>query len=75
MKTDAQLKRDIIAELTWETSVNAPQIGVEVKNGTVKLAGHVDSYTEKWQAAESASTCRRESRRSPARENVLLRAN
>jgi hypothetical protein len=33
MKTDAQLKRDIIAELTWETSVNAPQIGVEVKTG------------------------------------------
>jgi BON domain len=50
MKTDAQLKRDIIAELKWETSVNAPQIGVEVKNGTVTLAGHVDSYTEKWQA-------------------------
>ena len=54
MKTDAQLKQDIIAELTWEPSVNASQIGVEVKNGTVTLAGHVNSYTEKWQAERAA---------------------
>ena len=54
MKSDAQLKQDIIAELTWEPSVNASQIGVEVKNGTVTLAGHVDSYTEKWQAERAA---------------------
>ena len=54
MKTDAQLKQDIIAELTWEPSVNASQTGVEVKNGTVTLAGHVDSYTEKWQAERAA---------------------
>jgi osmotically-inducible protein OsmY len=54
MKTDAQLKQDIIAELTWEPSVNASQIGVEVKDGTVTLAGHVDSYTEKWQAERAA---------------------
>jgi osmotically-inducible protein OsmY len=54
MKTDAQLKQDIIAELTWEPSVNASQIGVEVKDGTVTLAGHVDSYTEKCHAERAA---------------------
>ncbi len=54
MKTDAQLKQDIIAELSWEPSVNAAQIGVEVKDGTVTLAGHVDSYTEKLQAERAA---------------------
>jgi osmotically-inducible protein OsmY len=54
MKTDAQLKQDIIAELTWEPSVNASQIGVEVKDGTVTLAGHVDSYTEKLGAERAA---------------------
>ena len=54
MKTDAQLKQDIIAELTWDSAVNAAQIGVEVKDGTVTLAGHVDSYTEKWQAERAA---------------------
>ena len=54
MKTDAQLKQDIIAELNWEPSIKASQIGVEVKNGTVTLAGHVDSYSEKWQAERAA---------------------
>jgi osmotically-inducible protein OsmY len=54
MKTDAQLKQDIIAELTWEPSVNASQIGVEVRDGTVTLGGHVESYTEKWQAERAA---------------------
>ncbi len=54
MKTDGQLKQDIIAELTWEPSVNAAQIGVEVKNGTVTLAGHIDSYTEKLNAERAA---------------------
>ncbi len=50
MKTDAQLQQDVLAELKWEPSVNAAQIGVEVKEGIVTLAGHVDSYAEKWDA-------------------------
>ncbi|KPN90567.1 BON domain-containing protein [Pseudomonas nunensis] len=53
MKTDQELKNDILAELRWEPSVNAEQIGVEVKDGIVTLAGHVNSYVEKW-AAEQA---------------------
>jgi osmotically-inducible protein OsmY len=53
MKTDAELKQDIIAELTWEPSVNASQIGVEVKDGIVTLAGHVDSYAEKCHAEKA----------------------
>ena len=50
MKTDKQLQQDIIAELSWEPSVNAAHIGVEVSNGVVTLAGHVNSYTEKFNA-------------------------
>jgi osmotically-inducible protein OsmY len=50
MKTDTQLKYDILSELEWEPSINASQIGVEVKDGVVTLAGHVDSYGEKWHA-------------------------
>jgi osmotically-inducible protein OsmY len=53
MKTDAQVKQDVNAELNWEPSVNAAEIGVEVKDGIVTLAGHVGSYAEKW-AAECA---------------------
>ncbi len=53
-KTDLQLQQDVIAELKWEPSLNSTQIGVEVKDGIVTLAGHVDSYAEKW-GAESAT--------------------
>ena len=54
MKTDSQLQQDVIAELKWEPSVNAAQIGVEVKDGIVTLAGHVSSYAEKWDAERAA---------------------
>ena len=54
MKTDAQLQQDVIAELSWEPSVNAAEIGVEVKDGIVTLAGHVESYAEKWDAERAA---------------------
>ena len=54
MKTDTQLQLDVIAELKWEPSVNAAQIGVEVKDGIVTLAGHVSSYAEKWDAERAA---------------------
>ena len=46
MKTDVQVQQDVIAELNWEPSINAAQIGVEVKQGIVTLAGHVDSFAE-----------------------------
>jgi osmotically-inducible protein OsmY len=54
MKTDAQLQEDVIAELQWEPAVDATQIGVEVKDGIVTLAGHVGSYLEKWEAQRAA---------------------
>jgi len=54
MKMDRQLKNDVLAELRWEPSINAEQIGVEVQDGVVTLAGHVDSFVEKWAAEEAA---------------------
>ncbi|MDP9043533.1 MAG: BON domain-containing protein [Pseudomonadota bacterium] len=54
MKTDKQLQTDVIAELSWEPSVHAAEIGVEVKDGIVTLAGHVRSYSEKWNAERAA---------------------
>ncbi len=50
MKTDSQLQRDVMAELAWEPSIHAAQIGVEVKDGVVTLAGDVATYAEKWNA-------------------------
>lgn len=54
MKTDSQLQQDVMAELKWEPSVNAAQIGVEVQDGVVTLAGHVGSYAEKLDAEHAA---------------------
>ena len=54
MKTDSQLQQDVMAELQWEPAVHAAQIGVEVKNGVVTLAGEVSSYVEKWNAERAA---------------------
>lgn len=47
MKTDEQLKKDVIAELAWDKSINASAIGVAVKNGIVTLSGHLDTFGEK----------------------------
>jgi len=54
MKSDAQLKSDVEAELRWEPSVHAEQIGVSAKSGVVELDGHVGSYYEKWAAERAA---------------------
>lgn len=54
MKTDSQVQQDVITELKWEPSVNAANIGVEVHDGVVTLAGHVTNYAEKLAAEHAA---------------------
>ncbi len=54
MKSDAQLKADVEAELRWEPSVHAEQIGVSAKNGVIELDGEVGSFIEKWVAERAA---------------------
>jgi len=54
MKTDAQLQKDVIAQLDWEPAIQATQIGVEVRDGIVTLAGEVATYSEKWYAERAA---------------------
>lgn len=53
MKTDMQLKDDILAELKWSPDVNETDVGVIVKDGVVTLTGHLTSFPEKY-AAERA---------------------
>jgi osmotically-inducible protein OsmY len=53
MKDDAQLQQDVIAELSWEPSVNAAQIGVSAKDAIITLAAHVDSWAERESASHS----------------------
>jgi osmotically-inducible protein OsmY len=54
MKTDAQLKKDVIEELRWEPSVTASDINVATHDGVVTLSGTVPHYAEKL-AAERAT--------------------
>jgi osmotically-inducible protein OsmY len=54
MRTDAQIQKDVMAQLQWEPFLNAAQIGVAVRDGVVTLSGHVDSYSKK-AAAEAAA--------------------
>ncbi len=53
MKSDKQLRDDVMDELEWEPAVDAGDIGVEVKDGVVTLFGHLSSFAEKV-AAERA---------------------
>lgn len=53
MKTDADLQRDVIAELSWDPAVDATSIGVAVKDGVVTLTGHLNTFAEKHAAARA----------------------
>jgi osmotically-inducible protein OsmY len=48
MKTDAQLKKDVMTELEWDPAINASEVGVAVQNGVVTLTGHLDLYAKKY---------------------------
>ena len=47
MKSDKQIKHDVERELEWDPAIDASSIGVEVTDGVVTLAGHLNSYAEK----------------------------
>lgn len=47
MKSDAQIKQDILDELVFEPNIDETQIGVTVENGIVALSGVVNNYHKK----------------------------
>lgn len=47
MKTDLQLRHDILSELAWDPAVRTRDFAVTVNNGVVTLLGHIESYAEK----------------------------
>lgn len=47
MKSDEQIKEEIIHELSWSPFVNEDNIEVSVNNGNVTLTGSVETRTEK----------------------------
>lgn len=54
MKTDVEIRNDVLAELAWQPNIKETEIGVTVENGVVTLSGTVDSYSKKI-AAENAA--------------------
>ena len=54
MKTDAQVKQDVIAELKWDAEIDESKIGVVINNGALTLSGHVPTYRQKMAASAAA---------------------
>ena len=46
MKTDEELKKDVVDHLYWNSSVDASKINVTVEDGDVTLSGEVPTYAE-----------------------------
>ena len=54
MKTDSELKRNVLAELKWDASIKETEVGVLVTDGIVTLTGDLNTYVEKWAAEKAA---------------------
>jgi osmotically-inducible protein OsmY len=56
MKSDTEIREDVIRELDWDPQVGDPDaIGVAVKDGAVVLTGHAPTYADKLAAARAVA--------------------
>jgi osmotically-inducible protein OsmY len=54
MKSDSQIREEVIQELRWDPQVTDPDaIGVAVKDGAVTLTGAVSTYARKFAAVRA----------------------
>jgi osmotically-inducible protein OsmY len=54
LKTNAALQQDVIAELSYEPSIDATNIGVVANDGVITLSGTVPGYRDKERAEHAA---------------------
>ena len=54
VKSDSQIKGDVLNELKWDSRVDETDIGVQAKEGVVTLTGSVNVYAKKIAAREAA---------------------
>jgi osmotically-inducible protein OsmY len=47
MKSDSDIKKDVLEELLWDPLVPEARVGVAVRDAIVTLNGHLDTYAEK----------------------------
>jgi osmotically-inducible protein OsmY len=57
-KSDSTIQQEVVAELAWDPYVSASEVGVQVNNGVVTLAGHVDDWAKVRAAGEAAHRVR-----------------
>lgn len=53
MRTDVEIRNDVLDELAWQPNIDETEIGIIVDKGVVTLTGTLDSYAKKM-AAEKA---------------------
>ena len=56
MKTDSEIKDDVLDELAWQPNIDETQIGVIVEDGVVTLSGVVNNYSKKLAAEEAVKS-------------------
>lgn len=54
MKTDVELRLDVLDELAWDPRMHDTEIAVVVKDGIVTLSGHVTSLVQRCAAEQAA---------------------
>jgi len=54
MKTDSEIKKDVLSELLWDPLISETKVGVTVNEAVVTLTGHLDTYAEKVAAKRAA---------------------
>jgi osmotically-inducible protein OsmY len=58
VRSDEDIQRDVLDELSWEAELQPNDIGVIVDDGVVTLTGWVDSFARKWAAERAAHRVR-----------------
>jgi osmotically-inducible protein OsmY len=56
MKTDSQLRDDVITELRWRPNIDAAHIGVTAQDGVITLTGQVAHFTQRAAAVSAAES-------------------
>ena len=54
MKSDLQLRRDVLDELSFDPSVSSENLAVSAKDGVVTLSGFVPSFADKYAGERAA---------------------
>ncbi len=55
MKSDIEIKKEVLDELSWNPCIDDTNIRVDVNNGIVTQSGSADSYFEKITTEDAAA--------------------